>query len=319
MDIRTATARIEGKPPAEPRGWCARVALVAVLIAAGCGSYRPPSTPFHAGPPSAHDWSTILSRAPKVRLETFETGRIRVHRADVLDLDDPRARGLSDEEMFVPVFAHLIRHDDFGDYLIDAGLDRSFQRITSGDMRGLFAYKVFALQRPGEDILTRLLEEGVAPRGIFFTHLHPDHLSGAALLPRNIRYIVGKHEAPKSVGLLFYEDALRGVPGLEEIDFAQAPAIPPLGPSVDVFGDGSVWAISTPGHTVGHVSYLVVSKSGPVLLTGDASHTRWGFEHGVAPGKFNDGTKADARRSFEQLVEFARLFPQVKVRFGHSL
>jgi N-acyl homoserine lactone hydrolase len=41
----------------------------------------------------------------------------------------------------------------------------------------------------------------------------------------------------------------------------------------DVFGDGSVIIVSTPGHTPGHQSLLVrMQKTGPVLLSGDLYH-----------------------------------------------
>ena len=41
----------------------------------------------------------------------------------------------------------------------------------------------------------------------------------------------------------------------------------------DVFGDGSVMLILTPGHTPGHQSLLVrLPKTGPVILTGDLFH-----------------------------------------------
>jgi glyoxylase-like metal-dependent hydrolase (beta-lactamase superfamily II) len=41
----------------------------------------------------------------------------------------------------------------------------------------------------------------------------------------------------------------------------------------DVFGDGSVVIISTPGHTPGHQSLLVnLAKTGPVVLSGDLYH-----------------------------------------------
>ncbi len=43
----------------------------------------------------------------------------------------------------------------------------------------------------------------------------------------------------------------------------------------DVFGDGSVMIIATPGHTPGHQSLLVsLSKAGAVMLSGDMVHTR---------------------------------------------
>ena len=47
-----------------------------------------------------------------------------------------------------------------------------------------------------------------------------------------------------------------------------------MGPSGDLLGDGSLWAISTPGHTKGHISYLINGLDGPILLTMDASFIR---------------------------------------------
>lgn len=41
----------------------------------------------------------------------------------------------------------------------------------------------------------------------------------------------------------------------------------------DVFGDGSVVILRTPGHTPGHQALLVrLQEKGPVVLVGDAAH-----------------------------------------------
>ena len=41
----------------------------------------------------------------------------------------------------------------------------------------------------------------------------------------------------------------------------------------DIFGDGSVIILSTPGHTPGHESLFVkLAKTGPLVLTGDLYH-----------------------------------------------
>lgn len=300
----------------------ATAALLALApISLGCGSFRPPGSRFpRAATPFAQDWSVVLRRDGHVTLDTWQTGRVRVGRKDILDFDDPKVKAtFSKDELFVPVFAHMLHHEERGAFLIDAGLDRSFSKITSGDMRGLFAGRFYAVQTPGEDVVSRMAAEHIALRGIFFTHLHPDHLSGAEWLPRDIPFIVGRGEAPTSFGFLFYNDALHDVVGLDEIDFRGVPEMPPLGRSLDVFGDGSLWAIHTPGHTVGHLSFVVVTKTGPVLLTGDVSHTRWGFENNVIPGGFNDGDLNDSRRSLEQLIAFKKAYPQIKVIFGHEL
>src|SRR6202007_382197 len=60
--------------------------------------------------------------------------------------------------------------------------------------------------------------------------------------------------------------------------------VEPLTGDKDVFGDGSVVVLRTPGHTPGHSSLLVRLKDmGPVLLTGDAVHFRENYEIGGGP------------------------------------
>jgi glyoxylase-like metal-dependent hydrolase (beta-lactamase superfamily II) len=118
-------------------------------------------------------------------------------------------------------------------------------------------------------------------------------------------------------GLVVHVDHLRGLDTLRVIDFSQAPEMPPLGRALDLLGDGSLWAIATPGHSAGHVTYLVNAETGPVLLVGDASHTAWGFAHDVAPGKVVDA--AAARASLARLRAFTTQFPQVRVVYGHEM
>jgi glyoxylase-like metal-dependent hydrolase (beta-lactamase superfamily II) len=52
----------------------------------------------------------------------------------------------------------------------------------------------------------------------------------------------------------------------------------------DVFGDGSVTLVSTPGHTPGHQSLLVhLKNSGFIILSGDVAHTAENFKKGIVP------------------------------------
>lgn len=49
--------------------------------------------------------------------------------------------------------------------------------------------------------------------------------------------------------------------------------VEPLTGDKDVYGDGSVMVLRTPGHTPGHSILLVrLKERGPVLLSGDAVH-----------------------------------------------
>jgi glyoxylase-like metal-dependent hydrolase (beta-lactamase superfamily II) len=52
----------------------------------------------------------------------------------------------------------------------------------------------------------------------------------------------------------------------------------------DVFGDGSVTLVSTPGHTPGHQSLLVhLRNSGFIILSGDVAHLEENFEKNIVP------------------------------------
>ena len=50
---------------------------------------------------------------------------------------------------------------------------------------------------------------------------------------------------------------LAGIVALYEINFTEGIDLPPFGKGVDVFGDGSLWAISSSGHSKGHVMYFI--------------------------------------------------------------
>jgi N-acyl homoserine lactone hydrolase len=84
----------------------------------------------------------------------------------------------------------------------------------------------------------------------------------------------------------------------------------------DVFGDGSFFAILTPGHTAGHTSYLARTTTGAVLMTGDTSHTRWGWENDVEPGTYLSDRER-SRKSLLALRALSERHPKMTVRLGH--
>jgi N-acyl homoserine lactone hydrolase len=104
-----------------------------------------------------------------------------------------------------------------------------------------------------------------------------------------------------------------GRPAIQEFQFTKDPDAKLEG-VIDVFGDGSLFAILTPGHTAGHV-YLARTPTGPVLFTGDACHTRWGWEHGVEPGSFTFERESE-RKSLLQLKALSERHPKMIVTLG---
>lgn len=87
---------------------------------------------------------------------------------------------------------------------------------------------------------------------------------------------------------------------------------------IDVFGDGALFAIATPGHSAGHTSYLVNATSGPVLPVGDASHHAFAYEHGIGPRGQTAEDDRRAQRSLDRLRAFAAAHPEVRVARGHD-
>jgi glyoxylase-like metal-dependent hydrolase (beta-lactamase superfamily II) len=269
---------------------------------------------------SAATWEQVFQNPRPISVESFETGRIDVQRSQILDLTSSRAQGLTDGKVTLPVLAHLLHHERLGNYLVDVGLDRSWVRNPNGTIKGLLAKKALGggMQMAGTDIATLVERRKLSLGGVFLTHLHFDHIAGARDLPGSLAYVAGKDEPYQNYRWLFHGDQLNHIAELREIDFSKAPPLPPFEHAVDVFGDGSFWALSTSGHSQGHVSFLVNGPSGPVFLAGDAAIEREGFERGVGCGTFALD-RGRAQKTLETIIAFSRQFPSVRMIFGHAL
>jgi len=68
----------------------------------------------------------------------------------------------------------------------------------------------------------------------------------------------------------------------------------------DVYSDGSVTLVSTPGHTPGSQSLLVhLKNSGFIILSGDVVHLEENFEKNIVPSLNTD--KAESIASMEKI------------------
>jgi Zn-dependent hydrolases, including glyoxylases len=281
---------------------------------------KAPRRPYSAPPASSSDWDDIFSRPALATLESVSTGELIVRLSGMVDLGASEAAGLRDGNERVPVYAHIVRHKALGDFVIDAGLDRGYARRKSGSVRGLAApfFPIPGFQAEGEGLRSRLDAIGSTPKRVFYTHLHFDHSAGALDLPPGIPQVVGLGEPEFGIPLLAVGRFFRNAGPIEELDFSAGTDMPILGPAIDLLGDGSLWAISTSGHSPSHISYIFNGEGGPALIAGDAVSLRRALELGIGPGTYTADLEA-ARKSAARIRAFATAYPRVRVLTGHEL
>ena len=187
---------------------------------------------------------------------------------------------------------YLIRHGQ--DWMLwDSGYADSLADTPEGVVgnRGARALRTRTL-------VSQLAELGVAPaqiKHLAFSHSHADHVGNANLFSAATLYIQQAE----------YDAAF----GAEASKFGFQPAnyeklrgstMVKLNGDHDVFSDGSVKILSTPGHTPGHQSLLVrLPKTGVVVLSGDLAHFGANFASRRVPG-FNFNAD-ESRRSMDKI------------------
>jgi glyoxylase-like metal-dependent hydrolase (beta-lactamase superfamily II) len=161
------------------------------------------------------------------------------------------------------------------------------------------------------DLGTAIELQGVDPAWIdyiVFSHLHFDHSGGTAAIP-NARIVVQADEWATAK-----DDAAMSGPAFATSDFNLGHDIIEVRGLHDIFDDGSVVCIPTPGHTPGHQSLRVELASGPVVLGGDCCYWRSMLEdNALPPFGFDFELQLESMETLRRLErEGARLI------FGHD-
>jgi N-acyl homoserine lactone hydrolase len=300
--------------------------LTLAALTSGCAVTQHQTTRSPRGVAVSSDIMVALLDTPgPVTLETIDSARWEVPLSGLLNLEHEAAKAAGKVDGSEPILVpfHVIRHPEHGVFIVDTGVERHVKDGKKSAVRGIVAW-VMDVERTlhVERALGAFLDDEPVPlAGVFLTHLHLDHVMGLPDVPRGTPVFAGPGETTttgmtQAVTRSSYDRVFDGHAPIAEWPFA-----PDAGGRfagvVDVFADGSVFAIHTPGHTPGHTAYLVRTTTGPVLLTGDASHTRWGFDHGVEPGSYSEDA-VESAESFHRLRDFARAHDVIEVRVGHQ-
>ena len=93
-----------------------------------------------------------------------------------------------------------------------------------------------------------------------------------------------------------------------------------FGRAIDLFGDGSVRVVSTPGHTRGHMSVLLrLGEGREVLLAADAGYTMENIREGVLPNPLTNHDDHLWQRSVREIQLYMRERPDATVVPSHDL
>jgi glyoxylase-like metal-dependent hydrolase (beta-lactamase superfamily II) len=105
---------------------------------------------------------------------------------------------------------------------------------------------------------------------------------------------------------------------MRKVDFngPEAEAWGPFPATIDLLGDGSVRLLSTPGHTVGHLSVLVRTAEREVLIVGDALYTLRNLREDHLPWRTADDDRY--RESMARIREYAGAHPDAELIPTHD-
>jgi N-acyl homoserine lactone hydrolase len=238
--------------------------------------------------------------------------------------------GVSQEDVVdVPIVSFLLEHPSAGLVLVDTGFHHVVAEGNSRERsRNLGALGRLMARNmrmaPQEALAAKLKQRGVDPASverIVMTHLHFDHASALAEFP-SATVLISKLEweatGARNPALHGYVPA-QFDPRLSYRTFDFAPAQPQdeLGGTLDLFGDGSITLVFTPGHTLGHVSLIVRLSGREALLTGDAAYTLATLRDGARPWRAEDPRAFE--RSIGALAAWDREHPDALVIPGHDM
>ena len=193
------------------------------------------------------------SDAP-IKLYTFDCGQL-----SYADIDRFSSAGdYAGIPMTLANGCFLIRHRD-GDLLWDLGLHAGLAENGPSEFGG-------AINSLEKTLVDQLAEIDVVPEDIEYlamSHAHYDHGGQISSFTTPL-WLVNEKEWDTMHKDGVVHEYLSDFGKLERIVFTG---------DYDVFGDGSVMILETPGHTPGHtVLKVMLEETGPVLLSGDLYH-----------------------------------------------
>ena len=226
-----------------------------------------------------------------------------------------------------PIVAFLLEHPAVGAVLVDTGLHPSVAVDPRQNLGRLGTVVLRDLKMdPSQAVSAQLRARDIDPadvRVVVMTHLHNDHASAMSEFP-GATFVFDEHEwmaatAARSVLRGYVKKQFDHAFDYRTISFddPETESFAGFGRSRDLFGDGSVRLVSTPGHTHGHLSVVARTSAREVLIAGDAIYTTRTLRTGDLPFRMED--EHLFRRSVREIQLYVERTPGALVIPGHDM
>jgi N-acyl homoserine lactone hydrolase len=265
-----------------------------------------------------------------VRVHPINTGYI-LGPEELMAMTGSRAKALRsirtprDTWLKSPVPVFLLEHPKAGLILVDTGLHASVSVDAKQTMGRLIGRLYSFAMDPDQAAAAQLRARGFDPKDVklvVMTHMHMDHASAISDFTEAV-YVLGEDEwdafnAPRG--------SFRGYvrkQGAHAVDYREVvydtrltTSYSTFGRSFDLFGDGSIRLVYTPGHSVGHQSLIVRLKDREALLAGDAIYFLAVLEHERRSAFLAD--EHNWRRSLREIQLYRRENPDALIIPSHD-
>ena len=269
---------------------------------------------------------------PIRRVSVLSTGHVQIRPDHVASTWRPTYWWLLTSRRWTgprPINAYVIEHRD-GLVLFDTGQDRA--SVTEpgyfpGGITGALYDRLARFEIGPEDTLSigmnrlgyALADVGTA----VISHLHQDHIGGlgeldqADILVSRTEWATLSSPLPEMRGLMRRHIDL---PGLRWQQIEPEPTndagLSPFRECHDLFGDGTLVLLPTPGHTPGSMS-LLVRRPGrpPLMMVGDLTYDVHVLEDGHVPGV---GSRHRLRESTAMINQMRRRHSDLAILAAHD-
>ena len=269
---------------------------------------------------------------PIRRVSVVSTGQVQIRPDHVVSTWRPTAVWLLTSRAWTgprPINAYVIEHRN-GLVLFDTGQDRASVTDSGyfpGGLAGVMYGRLAKFDIAAQQTLTAGLGQlGYAVSDVktaVISHLHQDHIGGLAELS-HADIVVSQAEwdtlsspLPELRGLMRRHIDL---PGLHwnriTPEPTSDPGLAPFRAGHDLFGDGSLVVLPTPGHTPGSIA-LLVRRPGrpPLIMVGDLSYDVHVLEAGHVPGV---GNRRHLRQATAMVSQMRQRYPDLAILPAHD-